>query len=44
MKALGRIPMRTDIAQMCDRGAVEDIDAAQWLGGAFDALSALAKK
>lgn len=44
LKALGRIPMRTDIAQMCDRGAVEDIDAAQWLGGAFDALSALAKK
>ena len=44
MKALGRIPMRTDIAKMCDRGAVEDIDAAQWLGGAFDALSALAKK
>ena len=44
LKALGRIPMRTDIAKMCDRGAVEDIDAAQWLGGAFDALSALAKK
>lgn len=38
--ALGRIPMRPDIAQLCDRGLVEDIDGSAWL---CDAVSAILK-
>ena len=41
INALGRIPMRSDIASKCDKGRVEDIDSSEWLDAAFNALKAL---
>lgn len=38
LPVLGQIPMRPDIAENCDKGQVENIDASNWLGGAFDAV------
>jgi Mrp family chromosome partitioning ATPase len=38
VEALGRIPMRPDIAANCDKGRVEDIDSSQWLGKAIDTI------
>ena len=36
LEALGRIPMRADIAQKCDAGEVEDIDSKEWLYRAIE--------
>lgn len=41
VRALGRIPMRPDVAASCDRGAVEEIDASQWLEDAFGEIEKL---
>ena len=38
LPVLGQIPMRPDIAENCDRGQVENVDANKWLGSAFDAV------
>ncbi len=44
IRALGKLPMRTDIASKCDSGDVEDIDASEWLGDAFAAVRALSEE
>ena len=41
LDALGQIPMRPDIAQLCDKGRVEDVESGEWLADAFAALKAL---
>lgn len=41
LKALGRIPMRADIAARCDDGKVEAVDGKLWLGDAIDAVKNL---
>ena len=41
LKALGRIPMKAEIASRCDAGKVEAIDSTQYLSDAFDAVKAL---
>ncbi len=41
LKALGRIPMRADIAALCDAGRVEDIESSEWLGDAIEAVKNL---
>ncbi len=41
LPALGRIPMRPDIAELCDKGRVEDVDSSAWLVDAFNALKNL---
>ena len=41
LEALGKIPMRPDIAELCDGGRVEEIDGSQWLESAFSALGKL---
>ena len=38
LKALGRIPMRADIAKLCDEGRVEDVQGDSWLEAAVSAL------
>lgn len=38
LKALGKIPMRTDIAALCDAGEIEAVDASMWLNDAFEVL------
>lgn len=38
VEALGRIPMRPDIAANCDKGRVEDINGKEWLEKAIDAV------
>lgn len=38
LSALGRIPIRPDIAEKCDKGKVEAIDSSKWLADAFGAL------
>ena len=34
--ALGQIPIKSDIAALCDAGRVEEIDASEWLGKAIE--------
>jgi len=41
LSALGRIPMKAEIAERCDAGKVEAIDATPWLKDAFDAVKKL---
>ncbi len=41
ISALGRIPMRADVAKLCDGGMVEDISAEDWLSCAFSALEGM---
>ena len=41
--ALGKIPMRADIASNCDKGQVEKIDGKEWLKKAIDKITDLAK-
>ncbi len=41
LSALGKIPIRADIAEKCDNGKVEAIDSSKWLSSAFDALKKL---
>ena len=43
LKALGRIPMKAEIASRCDAGKIEAVDSKEWLGDAFDAVKALVK-
>lgn len=38
LKALGRIPMRVEIARQCDKGRVEDIESGEWLSDAVKAV------
>ncbi len=38
ISALGRIPVRPDIASKCDAGKVEDIDASEWLQKAISVV------
>ena len=38
LKALGRIPMRADIAALCDAGKVEDIESSEWLSDAVKSV------
>ncbi len=38
ISALGRIPMRADIAEKCDRGEIENVDISELLGEAFSVL------
>lgn len=40
LSVLGRIPIKPEIASLCDKGCVEDIDAA-WLSSAFSAVEGL---
>ncbi|MBR5613748.1 MAG: Mrp/NBP35 family ATP-binding protein [Clostridia bacterium] len=41
LKALGKIPMRADIASRCDAGRVEDIESEAWLSDAIAAVKDL---
>lgn len=41
LEALGRIPMRPDIAAKCDAGRVEDINGHEWLQKAVDAVKGI---
>ncbi len=41
LKALGKIPMRADIASRCDAGRVEDIESEEWLSDAIAAVKDL---
>ena len=43
LDALGRIPMKAEIASRCDAGKVEAVDSTEYLGAAFDAVKALVK-
>lgn len=43
LKALGRIPVKSDIAALCDAGRVEEIDGKVWLKDAISAVVELAK-
>ncbi len=38
IEALGKIPMRPDIAANCDAGRVEDIDGKEWLSKAIEKI------
>ncbi len=43
LKALGRIPMKAEIAARCDAGKIEAVDGLAYLSDAFDAVKALVK-
>ena len=43
LKVLGRIPIEPSVAEKCDAGKVEEIDAV-WLKAAFDAVECLSRK
>ncbi len=43
LKALGRIPMKPEIAARCDEGKVEAIDSSAWLGDAIAEVKNLVK-
>ncbi|MBR5155109.1 MAG: Mrp/NBP35 family ATP-binding protein [Clostridia bacterium] len=38
LDALGKIPMRPDIAAKCDAGRIEDIDGKEWLSDAIEKI------
>ncbi len=43
LKALGRIPMKPEIASRCDAGKVEAVESSAYLGDAFESVKALVK-
>ena len=43
INALGKIPMASEVASLCDAGCVEDIDGEKWLSKAIDTVEATIK-